>query len=85
MHVSPDIDCLFLNAGVQRRYDFSQPEKVDLAEFHSEMSVNFSSFVDLSHAFLRTCGLLLIKVALGPILLSFPQLSSLLTLLPKQR
>jgi len=50
--MSPDIDCIFLNAGVQRRYDFSQPEKVDLAEFNSEVDVNFSSFVALTHAFL---------------------------------
>ncbi len=52
MHTSPDIDSIFLNAGVQRRYDFSHPEKVNLAEFHSEMNVNFSSFVALTHAFL---------------------------------
>lgn len=52
MRMSPDIDCVFLNAGVQRRYDFSQPEKVNLAEFNSEMNVNFSSFVALTHAFL---------------------------------
>jgi short-subunit dehydrogenase involved in D-alanine esterification of teichoic acids len=49
---SPDIDCIFLNAGVQRRYNFSQPETVDLAKFNSEMNVNFSSFVALTHAFL---------------------------------
>jgi short-subunit dehydrogenase involved in D-alanine esterification of teichoic acids len=52
MRMSPDIDCIFLNAGVQRRYDFSQPEKVDLANFHSEVNINFSSFVALTHAFL---------------------------------
>jgi short-subunit dehydrogenase involved in D-alanine esterification of teichoic acids len=52
MRMSPDIDCVFLNAGVQHRYDFSQPEKVNLTEFNSEMNVNFSSFVALTHAFL---------------------------------
>jgi short-subunit dehydrogenase involved in D-alanine esterification of teichoic acids len=52
MRMSPDIDCVFLNAGVQRRYDFSQPEQVDLAEFNSEVTVNFTSFVALTHAFL---------------------------------
>lgn len=52
MRASPDIDCLFLNAGMQRRYDFSQPEKVDLAEFNSELTVNYTSFVALTHAFL---------------------------------
>ncbi|OCL01224.1 oxidoreductase [Glonium stellatum] len=52
MRACPDIDCVFLNAGIQSRHDFSKPEKVDLAMFHSEMNINFSSFVDLTHAFL---------------------------------
>jgi short-subunit dehydrogenase involved in D-alanine esterification of teichoic acids len=48
----PDLDCVFVNAGVQRRYDFSRPEAVDLAGFNAEMNVNFTSFVALTHAFL---------------------------------
>jgi short-subunit dehydrogenase involved in D-alanine esterification of teichoic acids len=48
----PDLDCVFLNAGIQRRYDFSRPESVDLAKFNYEMSVNFTSSVALTHAFL---------------------------------
>jgi short-subunit dehydrogenase involved in D-alanine esterification of teichoic acids len=52
MRTSSDIDRIFLNAGVQARYDFTQPEKVDLAEFNSEVNVNFTSFVALTHAFL---------------------------------
>jgi short-subunit dehydrogenase involved in D-alanine esterification of teichoic acids len=48
----PDLDCVFLNAGVQRRYDFSRPHTVDLAGFDLEMKVNYSSFVALTHAFL---------------------------------
>jgi short-subunit dehydrogenase involved in D-alanine esterification of teichoic acids len=48
----PDLDCVFLNAGVQRRYDFSRPGSVDLARFDSEMKVNFTSAVALTHAFL---------------------------------
>ena len=52
VNTSPDIDCIFLNAGVQYRYDFSNPEKVDLAKFNSEINVNFFSMAALTHAFL---------------------------------
>ncbi|OCT52072.1 hypothetical protein CLCR_09250 [Cladophialophora carrionii] len=48
----PDLDCVFLNAGVQNPTDLAKPEKVDLAAFHSEVEVNFSSFVDLTMRFL---------------------------------
>ncbi|KAM0148503.1 hypothetical protein ACHAPG_009947 [Botrytis cinerea] len=49
---SPDIDCIFLNAGYQRKHDFSKPEGVDLKAFNYEMHVNFTSSVVLTHAFL---------------------------------
>lgn len=52
MEAYPDIDCVFLNAGVQYRHDFSHPEKVDLGQFDFEINVNFLSFVALTHAFL---------------------------------
>jgi len=48
----PDLDCVFLNAGVQGVYDFSKPEQVDLVAFHQEVNVNFTSFVNISTAFL---------------------------------
>jgi NADP-dependent 3-hydroxy acid dehydrogenase YdfG len=51
-HTYPDLDCVFLNAGVQSPIDLAKPEKVDLAAFHSEIEVNFSSFVDLTMKFL---------------------------------
>lgn len=47
-HNYPDLDCVFLNAGVQRPFDLSQPEKIDLDCFHNEVSINFSSYVDLT-------------------------------------
>ena len=47
-----DLDCVFLNAGIQGLYDFTKPNQVDLAAFHREMSVNFTSFVNISTAFL---------------------------------
>lgn len=49
---SPDIDCLFLNAGIQNPYELDSAQQFDLASFHEEVKVNFSSFVSLVHAFL---------------------------------
>ncbi|KFY00243.1 hypothetical protein V490_01426 [Pseudogymnoascus sp. VKM F-3557] len=49
---SPDIDCLFLNAGMQRPFDFSKPESVDLSVFNAETTVNYTSLVAVTHAFL---------------------------------
>ena len=49
---NPDLDCVFLNAGVQGVYDFTKPDRVDLEAFHKEVSVNFTSFVNISTAFL---------------------------------
>ena len=48
----PDLDCIFLNAGVQSPINLADPDKVDLAAFHSEVAINFSSFVDLTMKFL---------------------------------
>ncbi|KAL4981462.1 hypothetical protein BDW68DRAFT_183476 [Aspergillus falconensis] len=50
MTKSPDIDCIFFNAGVQKPYDVA--EEFDLASFHDEVKVNFTSFVSLTHALL---------------------------------
>ena len=48
----PDLDCVFLNAGVQISVNLAEPQTVDLAVFHLGMSVNFLSFVDLTIKFL---------------------------------
>jgi short-subunit dehydrogenase involved in D-alanine esterification of teichoic acids len=48
----PDIDCVFLNAGVQNRYIFADSSSFDLLKFNNEMTVNFTSVVALTHAFL---------------------------------
>ena len=48
----PDLDCLFLNAGVQSRINLAEPAKFDLSAFHSEIETNFSCFVDLTMKFL---------------------------------
>jgi short-subunit dehydrogenase len=49
---NPTIDSIMLNAGTQHRANFAKPETVDLAVFHREMTINFSSFVALVHAIL---------------------------------
>ncbi|AEO69900.1 f18c9466-59c1-4a6e-891b-15973c221a81 [Thermothielavioides terrestris] len=48
----PDIDSVFINAGVQRPADFSSPASVDLKEFHEQMHTNYAAAVSLAHAFL---------------------------------
>ncbi|KAL9034163.1 MAG: hypothetical protein Q9180_005559 [Flavoplaca navasiana] len=48
----PDLNCIFLNAGIQAVHDLTKPNQVDLAAFHNEMHVNFSNFVNISLAFL---------------------------------
>ncbi len=48
----PDLDCVFLNAGVQSPINLAEPGKVDLAAFHAEVEVNFTSIIDLTMKFL---------------------------------
>jgi short-subunit dehydrogenase len=46
----PTIDSIMLNAGRQSWANFSQPQTVDLADFHREMTINYTAFVALVHA-----------------------------------
>ncbi|KAL1606314.1 hypothetical protein SLS60_003716 [Paraconiothyrium brasiliense] len=48
----PTIDAIFLNAGMQRHYNFASPSTVKLSQFNEEITTNFTSFVALTHAFL---------------------------------
>ncbi|KAL4998772.1 hypothetical protein BDV10DRAFT_194105 [Aspergillus recurvatus] len=48
----PDIDSVYLNAGVQRAQDLTQEGGWDLQAFNSEFHTNFTSAVSLVHAFL---------------------------------
>lgn len=48
----PDLDCIVLNSGIQRPFDFAQPEAVDLGVFGDELTTNYLSFVHLVTAFL---------------------------------
>ncbi|KAF3395337.1 putative oxidoreductase DltE [Talaromyces pinophilus] len=52
MTTYPEVDCIFLNAGIQGQYDLTKPAQLDLAAFHHEVAVNFTSFVNLTYAFL---------------------------------
>ncbi|KAH9906008.1 hypothetical protein F4778DRAFT_728380 [Xylariomycetidae sp. FL2044] len=48
----PDLDCVVLNAGIQRALDFARPEAVDLAAFDEELLTNYTSCVRLVTALL---------------------------------
>ena len=49
----PDLDCVVINAGVQRAYDFARPETVDLdGSFTDELTTNYLAPVHLTKAFL---------------------------------
>jgi NADP-dependent 3-hydroxy acid dehydrogenase YdfG len=48
----PEIDCVFLNAGRGTAFNFAEPSSVDIDEFHRDMDINFTSHVNLTHAFL---------------------------------
>ncbi|XXH01950.1 hypothetical protein Hte_008313 [Hypoxylon texense] len=48
----PDVDCVVLNAGIQRPFNFAKPETVDLAQFTEEFTTNYVAFVHLTAAFL---------------------------------
>ncbi|PYI34477.1 putative short-chain dehydrogenase/oxidoreductase [Aspergillus indologenus CBS 114.80] len=48
----PDLDCVFVNSGIQRPFDFARPETVDLDIFDQELITNYTSAVRLTKAFL---------------------------------
>ncbi|KAL5336022.1 hypothetical protein BJX70DRAFT_401082 [Aspergillus crustosus] len=48
----PDNDCVFVNPGIQRPFDFSNPGTVDLPTFDEELLVNYTSAVHFSKALL---------------------------------
>lgn len=48
----PDIDAVLLNSGMQRGFDFSKPDSVNLDEFDLEWKTNYTSYVHLTTAFL---------------------------------
>ncbi|KAL1885717.1 hypothetical protein Plec18167_001212 [Paecilomyces lecythidis] len=48
----PDLDCVFMNSGMQRGADFSKPESLDMSLLTEEMTVNYLSYLALAKAFL---------------------------------
>lgn len=48
----PDVDCLFLNAGIQLPFKLDDRGQFDLEPFSKQMNVNYFSLVALTHAFL---------------------------------
>lgn len=46
-----DVDCVFLNSGIQRGFDFSKPESIDLSTVSEEMNTNYISYIHLVTAF----------------------------------
>ncbi|RDW88389.1 hypothetical protein BP6252_00421 [Coleophoma cylindrospora] len=44
----PDIDCIFLNSGIQRPFDFTRPETINLDDLEQELTTNYLSFVHLT-------------------------------------
>ncbi|KAJ5724517.1 hypothetical protein N7493_006245 [Penicillium malachiteum] len=49
---NPDLDCIFVNSGIQRPFDFSKPETVDLDIFDQELITNYTAAVRISKAFI---------------------------------
>jgi len=52
MKSHPEIDCIMLNSGIQRPFDFSKPETVDLKIVEEEFTTNYTSYLHLTMAFL---------------------------------
>ncbi|KAF1845209.1 short-chain dehydrogenase/ reductase-like protein [Cucurbitaria berberidis CBS 394.84] len=52
MRKHPDLDSVFLNSGIQRGFDFSKPETVDLDVLELEFRTNYLSYMHLTTAFI---------------------------------
>ncbi|KAK6528804.1 hypothetical protein TWF694_004038 [Orbilia ellipsospora] len=48
----PDIDAVLLNSGIQRGFNFTRPETVDLKVIDEEFTVNYLSYIHLTTALL---------------------------------
>jgi len=48
----PDLDCIFMNSGIQRSFDFSKPESVDISVVQTELTTNYLSYLALTLGFL---------------------------------
>ena len=48
----PDLDCVFLNSGMQRAVNWSKPDEVDLESLDTETLTNYTAYIHLTKAFL---------------------------------
>ncbi|KAJ9604917.1 hypothetical protein H2200_010306 [Cladophialophora chaetospira] len=48
----PDVDCVLLNSGIQRKTDFSDPNSIDLDAINLEFTTNYTAQLALTKAFL---------------------------------
>jgi len=48
----PDLDCVFMNSGIQRSFNFAKPDTVDLSTISDEFTTNYLSYLHLTNAFL---------------------------------
>ncbi|KIW17486.1 hypothetical protein PV08_04680 [Exophiala spinifera] len=52
MNTHPDVDCIILNSGIQRRTDFSDPDSIDINSLQLEFNTNYIAHLALTKAFL---------------------------------
>jgi len=48
----PDLDCVFLNSGIQRAFNFAKPETVNVETINEEITTNYLAYLHLTTAFL---------------------------------
>jgi short-subunit dehydrogenase involved in D-alanine esterification of teichoic acids len=48
----PSLDSVILNSGIQRPYDFTKPESINLENIDLEVTTNYTSYIHLLTAFL---------------------------------
>lgn len=48
----PDLDCVWMNSGLQRAVNWAKPESVDLDKMDLEMKTNYTANMHLTKAFL---------------------------------
>ncbi|KAF2243960.1 short-chain dehydrogenase/ reductase-like protein [Trematosphaeria pertusa] len=48
----PDLDCVIINSGIQRGFNFAQPDTVDLSALELEFNTNYISYIHLTKAFI---------------------------------
>lgn len=48
----PDLDCVLINSGIQRGFNFAKPDTVDLDVAATELTTNYLAYLHLTNAFL---------------------------------